>query len=98
MAVKKYPWLPPWVAFHEALAMADRIARKRRRRDCVITAWVESEFVGDLRKDGCREPMILLDESLPDDAAVCRVVVAQRLKRGGSYRPWSERQRHPGGG
>lgn len=87
MAVTKSPWLPPWVAFHEALAMADRIARKRRRRDCMITAWVESEFVGDLRKDGCREPMIRLDTSLPDDAAVCRVVVAQRLNRGRKHAP-----------
>jgi hypothetical protein len=91
MAVRKSPWLALWITFEQAQAMAERIVRKRRRRDCVVTAWVESAYVGELRKGRCREPMIILDKSLPDDVKVYRAVVSQRLKRGHKHKRWSPR-------
>jgi hypothetical protein len=101
MAVTKRPWLEPWMTEADAQAIATQVVRKRRRRDCVITAWVEDAYVGELRKHPRRSrkagAMFIDDPSLADFHIVYRVVVEQRLKHGGSYRPWSERQRQPGG-
>lgn len=101
MAVTKRPWMEPWMTREDAQAIAAQVVRKRRRRDCVITAWVECAYLGELRNNPRRHrelgAIMIQNPYLADDVKVYRVVVAQRLKRGGSYRPWSERQRQPGG-
>jgi len=102
MAVMKYPWVAPGTTPDEAQAIAERIASRRQRRDHVISAWIEDAYIEELRMDPGRSRKsgapFIDDPDLADNVMVYRVVVEQRLKHGGSYRPWSERQRQPGGG